>query len=84
MYLYIAGSPVTVEMHQSPNDRTCTNEAIGGAHYGPVIVYMSKVDDAITNDGSGSWVLVDQEGYNVTKQYWETVMTIPHVPWLTL
>lgn len=27
-------------MHQQPGDRTCANEAIGGAHYGPVQVYM--------------------------------------------
>lgn len=34
----IAGDTVTVEMHQQPNDRSCANEAIGGNHYGPVIV----------------------------------------------
>ncbi|CAI0646020.1 unnamed protein product [Colletotrichum noveboracense] len=38
-----AGSSVTVEMHQQPNDRSCTSEAIGGAHYGPVMAYMTKV-----------------------------------------
>ena len=35
---FSAGDSVTVEMHQQPGDRTCANEAIGGAHYGPVIV----------------------------------------------
>ncbi len=25
-------------MHQQPNDRSCTNEAIGGDHYGPINV----------------------------------------------
>jgi hypothetical protein len=25
---------VTIEMHQQANDRSCGNEAIGGAHYG--------------------------------------------------
>jgi hypothetical protein len=25
-------------MHQQPGDRSCANEAIGGAHYGPVQV----------------------------------------------
>ena len=38
-------------MHQQPGDRNCANEAIGGAHHGPVIIYMSKVSDATTNDG---------------------------------
>lgn len=36
-----AGDTVTVEMHQQPDDRSCANEAIGGNHYGPVIVYMA-------------------------------------------
>ncbi|KAK8130308.1 endo-beta-1-4-glucanase D 5 [Apiospora kogelbergensis] len=49
------GSTVTVEMHQQPGDRNCRNEAIGGAHYGPVNVYLSKVDDASRADGSASW-----------------------------
>ena len=44
----VAGDQVTVEMHQQPGDRTCANEAIGGAHYGPVIIYMAKVADAAT------------------------------------
>lgn len=35
-----AGSTVGVEMHQQPGDRTCTTEAIGGNHDGPVIIYM--------------------------------------------
>ncbi|KAM3157204.1 putative endo-beta-1,4-glucanase D [Botrytis cinerea] len=50
-----AGGNVTVEMHQQPGDRSCANEAIGGAHYGPVILYMSKVSNAATDTGSGSW-----------------------------
>ena len=33
-----AGDEITVEMHQHPRDRSCANEAIGGAHYGPMIV----------------------------------------------
>lgn len=49
-----AGSTVTVEMHQQPNDRSCANEAIGGAHYGPVQVYMAKVSDASTAVGASS------------------------------
>ncbi|KAH9904910.1 carbohydrate-binding module family 1 protein [Xylariomycetidae sp. FL2044] len=52
-----AGSTVTVEIHQQPGDRTCTTEAIGGAHYGPVQVYMSSVSDASTasTSTSSSW-----------------------------
>lgn len=50
-----AGGTVTVEMHAQPGDRSCKNEAIGGNHYGPVIVYMSKVADASTADGSTGW-----------------------------
>lgn len=29
-----AGGTVTIEMHQQNGDRSCANEAIGGAHYG--------------------------------------------------
>jgi cellulase len=50
-----AGGTVTVEMHAQPGDRSCKNEAIGGNHYGPVLVYMSKVADAGTADGSSGW-----------------------------
>ncbi|KAF2105505.1 glycosyl hydrolase family 61-domain-containing protein [Lophiotrema nucula] len=58
-----AGGTVTVEMHQQPGDRSCKNEAIGGAHYGPVIVYMTKVTDAATADGSTGWFKVYQDGW---------------------
>ncbi|KAK3681653.1 glycoside hydrolase family 61 protein [Podospora appendiculata] len=58
-----AGSTVTVEMHQQPNARNCTIEAIGGAHYGPVMVYMSKVSDATTADGSTGWFKVFQDSW---------------------
>ncbi|RYP38608.1 hypothetical protein DL767_002544 [Monosporascus sp. MG133] len=50
-----AGSAVTIEMHAQPGDRSCGNEAIGGAHYGPVNVYLSKVPDATKADGSTPW-----------------------------
>ena len=62
------GDTVTIEMHQQPNDRKCSTEAIGGAHYGPVLVgflissrrpkltqyqvYLSKVSNSATADGS--------------------------------
>ncbi|KAI5857459.1 lytic polysaccharide monooxygenase [Durotheca rogersii] len=50
-----AGSTVTVEMHQQPRERSCSSEAIGGAHHGPVQVYLSAVSDASTADGSTPW-----------------------------
>jgi len=56
-----AGGTVTIEMHAQPNDRSCANEAIGGAHYGPVLVYMSKVADSATADGSSSFFKVFQD-----------------------
>ncbi|KAF2474916.1 uncharacterized protein BDR25DRAFT_215241 [Lindgomyces ingoldianus] len=55
------GDTVTIEMHQQPGDRSCANEAIGGAHYGPVLVYMSKVSDASTADGSSSFFKVFED-----------------------
>ncbi|KAF2691877.1 lytic polysaccharide monooxygenase [Lentithecium fluviatile CBS 122367] len=58
-----AGDTVTVEMHQQPGDRNCKNEAIGGAHYGPVIVYMSKVADASKADGSSGWFKIYENGW---------------------
>ncbi|KAK0711915.1 glycoside hydrolase family 61 protein [Lasiosphaeris hirsuta] len=68
-----AGETFTVEMHQQPNDRSCTSEAIGGNHYGPVMIYMSKVADAAAADVSGlSWFKVDEEGYDATSKKWGT------------
>jgi len=51
----VAGGTVTVEMHQQPGDRKCGSEAIGGAHWGPVQVYLTKVPDASKADGSTGW-----------------------------
>lgn len=50
-------------MHQQNGDRSCKNEAIGGQHWGPVQVYMSKVADASSSsaDGSSSWFKVFQD-----------------------
>jgi lytic cellulose monooxygenase (C1-hydroxylating) len=56
-----AGDTVTVEMHQQPGDRSCKNEAIGGDHYGPVSVYLAKVSDAASSDGSGSYFKIYQD-----------------------
>lgn len=58
-----AGGTVTVEMHQQNNERSCSNEAIGGAHYGPVAVYLSKVPDATTADGSTGWFKIFEAGW---------------------
>ncbi|KAH6624191.1 glycosyl hydrolase family 61-domain-containing protein [Chaetomium sp. MPI-SDFR-AT-0129] len=58
-----AGSTVTVEMHQQNGDRSCANEAIGGAHYGPVMAYLSKVSDAKSADGSSGWFKVFESGW---------------------
>ncbi|KAJ6264590.1 Endoglucanase-4 [Drechslerella dactyloides] len=57
------GDVVTIEMHQQIGDRSCNTEGIGGNHWGPVLVYMSKVDDAATNDGSGGWFKIYQDSW---------------------
>ncbi|KAH7077036.1 glycosyl hydrolase family 61-domain-containing protein [Paraphoma chrysanthemicola] len=74
-----AGGTVTIEMHQQANDRSCSNEAIGGAHYGPVLVYLSKVADAATADGSSSFFKIFQDtwgknpsGSSGSDDYWGT------------
>ncbi|TVY84302.1 putative endo-beta-1,4-glucanase D [Lachnellula suecica] len=67
-----AGGNVTVEMHAQPGDRSCANQAIGGNHYGPILVYMSKVANAATDVGAGSWFKVDEFGYDVATNKWGT------------
>jgi len=68
-----AGEPFTVEMHSQPNDRSCTSEAIGGRHFGPVLIYMAKVDDATTTSPNGlSWFKVSEEGYDAAAKKWGT------------
>ncbi|KAI1770502.1 carbohydrate-binding module family 1 protein [Hypoxylon cercidicola] len=59
-----AGSTVTVEMHAQPGDRSCGSEAIGGAHYGPVNVYLSQVPDASTADGSTPWYKIFADSWS--------------------
>ncbi|RPD54907.1 glycoside hydrolase family 61 protein [Lentinus tigrinus ALCF2SS1-7] len=68
------GDEVTVEMHQQPGDRSCANEAIGGAHYGPINVYMAKVSDATTAVGSSAaWFKVSEMGLpSSNPDYWAT------------
>lgn len=52
-------------MHQQPGDRSCSNEAIGGAHYGPVIVYMAAVSDAASATGAdAAWFKVFQDTWS--------------------
>lgn len=65
-----AGGTVTIEMHQQPGDRSCSNEAIGGNHDGPVIAYLSKVGDA-TKDMGSRWFKIYQNGL-VRTDYWGT------------
>ncbi|KAK4456821.1 glycosyl hydrolase family 61-domain-containing protein [Cladorrhinum samala] len=68
-----AGDPFYVEMHAQPNDRSCSNQAIGGNHFGPVMVYMAKVSDAKTASGaSASWFKVDEFGYDAATKTWGT------------
>ncbi|OBT66901.1 hypothetical protein VE03_04222 [Pseudogymnoascus sp. 23342-1-I1] len=73
-----AGSTVTVEMHQQPGDRSCANEAIGGDHFGPVLGYLSAVEDATTADGSDGWFKIYEDswapgtGSNGAADYWGT------------
>ncbi|KZL84055.1 glycoside hydrolase family 61 protein [Colletotrichum incanum] len=64
-----AGDTITVEMHQH-NDRDCTKEAIGGAHHGPVMVYLSAVDDAAAADGSTPFFKIFESGYFAENKTW--------------
>ncbi|KAI0123186.1 glycoside hydrolase family 61 protein [Xylariales sp. AK1849] len=58
-----AGDTVTIEIHQQPGDRSCDNEAIGGAHYGPVAAYLSAVDDSASADGSDGWFKIFEDSW---------------------
>lgn len=47
------------------------DDPIAASHKGPVIVYMAKVDDASTNDGSGlKWFKVAEEGLDTSTGKW--------------
>ena len=59
-------------MHQQPNDRKCGTEAIGGNHFGPVMVYLSKVPDSTKADGSASWFKIYEYGYTASSKTWGT------------
>jgi cellulase len=53
-----------IDSLQQPGDRLCTDEIIGGAHYGPVLVYLSKVADSSTADGSTGWFKIFQDTWS--------------------
>jgi cellulase len=58
-----AGDSIAVEMHQQPGDRSCSNEAIGGDHFGPTLIYMAKVADLTTSTPwTENWFKVNQTG----------------------
>lgn len=47
------------------------DDPIAASHKGPIMVYMAKVDDASTNDGSGlSWFKVAEEGLDTSTGTW--------------
>ncbi|KAF1812606.1 hypothetical protein P152DRAFT_435896 [Eremomyces bilateralis CBS 781.70] len=66
-----AGGKLTVEMHQH-DTRGCTEEAIGGRHFGPVQVYMCKVADAASSTGGCNWFKVASNSYAGTDASWGT------------
>jgi len=60
-------------------DRSCASDGIGGAHYGPVHVYLSQVSDSRTADGSTGFFKIyadtwakDPTGYSGDDDYWGT------------
>ncbi|KAI1073526.1 glycosyl hydrolase family 61-domain-containing protein [Whalleya microplaca] len=64
-----AGDTITVEMHQH-DSRDCSEQAVGGNHFGPVMVYLSKVSDAAAADGSDSWSKIFESGYDSATKKW--------------
>lgn len=48
-------------MHQHAS-RDCSVEAIGGAHHGPVLLYLSSVPSAATADGSAPFFKIFESG----------------------
>ena len=59
-------------MHAQHGDRSCRQEAIGGNHYGPVIVYMGAVSDATSASASSvGWFKVSELGLvSNNPNYW--------------
>lgn len=54
---------IVANLIQQPGDRSCDQEAIGGNHYGPVMAYLTKVDDAASADGSSGWYKIYEDGW---------------------
>jgi predicted RNA methylase len=53
----------------------CGSIALGGAHLGPTIVYMAKVDDtATTTPETASWFKVNQTGLIQKWVVWNIVL----------
>lgn len=67
-----AGDTIAVEMHQQPGDRECSTEAIGGNHFGPVMVYLSSVEDAAAATGSDPFFKIAEFGYDAATETWGT------------
>lgn len=67
-----AGDTIAVEMHQQSGDRDCATEAIGGNHYGPVMVYMASVADAAAATGSEPFFKIAEFGYDAATETWGT------------
>src|SRR6201992_4336324 len=57
-----------VQMHQQPNDLSdCQpkgNPAIGGRHFGPVMIYICEVPNAKASNGDCSWVKIAEDAYD--------------------
>ncbi|KAH6897958.1 endoglucanase II [Coprinopsis sp. MPI-PUGE-AT-0042] len=65
------GDKVTVEMHAQHGDRSCSNEALGGNHHGPVTIYMAAVSDAKTAAASSaSWFKIHETGLIGNNPQW--------------
>lgn len=59
-------------MHSHHGQRSCSNEALGGNHYGPIMVYMGAVSDAKTASASSvGWFKVSESGLvSNNPMYW--------------
>ncbi|KJA26910.1 carbohydrate-binding module family 1 protein [Hypholoma sublateritium FD-334 SS-4] len=69
-----AGDTITIQMAQQPGDTKCSDEAIGGDHYGPINVYLAAVSDATTAVGSSAnWFKIAEMGLvSNNPDYWAT------------
>lgn len=58
-------------MHQH-NDRQCTKEAIGGRHWGPVLIYACEVASANASPSACLWTKLAEDTYAGTEASWGT------------